>query len=68
MSIDTKLIFVFIAALVFVLFKDDGAAQRWCDTYRFSKSKKSTQRMIMNKSRMFISNLLFFFESGFHSE
>jgi len=40
MSIDTKLIFVFIAALVFVLFKDDGAAQRWCDTYDFCEEQE----------------------------
>jgi len=35
MNTDTRLIFVLLAALVFVLFMDDGAAERWCKTYDF---------------------------------
>ena len=32
---DARLIWIFLVALVFVLFMDDGAEQRWCDTYEF---------------------------------
>jgi hypothetical protein len=32
---DTRLIWILLVSLVFVLFMDDGAAQRWCDTYDF---------------------------------
>jgi len=32
---DTRLIWVLFIALVFVLFMDDGASERWCDTYDF---------------------------------
>jgi len=40
MNPDTRLIFVLLAALVFVLFMDDGAAQRWCDTYDFCEEQE----------------------------
>jgi hypothetical protein len=36
---DTRLIWTLFAALVFVLFMDDGAAQRWCDTYGFCEEQ-----------------------------
>jgi len=36
---DTRLIWVLLVALVFVLFMDDGAAQRWCDTYDFCEDQ-----------------------------
>mgnify|MGYP007009347535 CR=1 FL=1 len=35
MNPDFRLIFVLLAALVFVLFMDDGADDRWCKTYDF---------------------------------
>ena len=35
MNTDTRLILVLFVALVFVLWIDDGASERWCKTYDF---------------------------------
>lgn len=32
---DARMIFMMFVILLFVLFTDDGAEQRWCDTYQF---------------------------------
>lgn len=44
---DTRLIWILFIALVFVLFMDDGAAQRWCDTYVLRRSACNKSYEIM---------------------
>lgn len=40
MDTDTRLIWVLFVALVFVLWIDDGAADRWCKTYDFCENQE----------------------------
>ncbi len=39
MNTDTRLILVLFVALVFVLWIDDGASERWCKTYDFCEDQ-----------------------------
>lgn len=32
---DLRMMFLLFVILLFAIFSDDGAAQRWCDTYQF---------------------------------
>lgn len=40
---DTRLIWILLVSVVFVLFMDDSAAQRWCDTYDFCEEMEISQ-------------------------
>lgn len=37
---ESTMILVFIASLVFVLWIDDGASDRWCKTYDFCENQE----------------------------
>jgi len=36
---DARMIFVLFVIMLFAIFADDGAAQRWCDTYQFCEDQ-----------------------------
>lgn len=38
---DARMIFVLATAVITVILMDDGAGQRWCDTYQFCEDQST---------------------------